>query len=227
VYWEIIGSVLASLGGASIIIAAFAHFLGKIWFDRISKQTAAKYAAELFKLKSESEIALENFKVKADFELKDRADFNGISMDIYQDFFNKRVKTYLSLLKIKNQYIEKMNEDFLTEEIECWGDAFYSTYKNLRKLIIENQLYISNDLDNKFIDLRMKAAEFIKEADRTEGYGLGVGAHYQDIQDNQSKIYDDLARDTHPEMTEFFNQLSLDVSKLRARIEIDKNLTKI
>lgn len=222
-YWELIGSVLASIGGASVVIAGFAHFLGKIWLDRISKQTAVKYESELLKLKSESEIALSSFKSKADTELKNREEFNGISQEVYQGFFKNRVSTYLELLKIKNTYTTNMHEDFVTEEVEGWGDAYYSTYSSLRKLIIENQLYISNELEQKFSILRMKAADFIKEADMAEGYSLGNGAEPWVAQERVSEVYKKLATETHEEMDALFSQVDLDVSKLRSRIEIDKN----
>ena len=38
---EVVVSVLASLGGAALVIGAFAHFLGRIWTDRIAKSTKA------------------------------------------------------------------------------------------------------------------------------------------------------------------------------------------
>ncbi|EGR0068477.1 MULTISPECIES: hypothetical protein [Vibrionaceae] len=222
-YWELIGSVLASLGGASVVIAGFAHFLGKIWLDRISKQTAAKYDAELLTLKSKSEFALSSFKTRADAELKSREEFNGISLEVYQGFFQNRVSTYLELLKIKNAYTTKMNEDFVTEETEDWGNAYYSIYSSLRKLVIENQLYISNELEQRFSFLRMNAAEYIKEADMTEGYSVGDGDDPNVTQEQLSKVYKKLAGETYQEMEDFFNQLDADVKKLRSRIEMDKN----
>ena len=66
-----------------------------------------------------------------------------------------------------------MHEDFVTEECESWGNAYYMTYSALRTLIIENQLYISNELEYKFSNLRMKAANVIKEVDMAEGYYVG------------------------------------------------------
>ncbi|EOV0164612.1 hypothetical protein ACOIWV_004575 [Vibrio parahaemolyticus] len=222
-YWELIGSVLASLGGASVVIAGFAHFLGKVWLDRISKQTAAKYDAELLTIKSKSEFALSSFKTRADAELKSREEFNGISLEVYQGFFQNRVSTYLELLKIKNAYTTKMNEDFVTEETEDWGNAYYSIYSSLRKLVIENQLYISNELEQRFSFLRMNAAEYIKEADMTEGYSVGDGDDPNVTQEQLSKVYKKLAGETYQEMEDFFNQLDADVQKLRSRIEMDKN----
>ncbi|MEZ8168056.1 MULTISPECIES: hypothetical protein [unclassified Vibrio] len=220
-YWDLIGSVLASFGGASVIVMGFAHFLGKIWLDQISKRTAAKYNAELLTLKSKGKLALSSFKTKAAAELKNREEFNGISLEVYQGFFQNRVSTYLKLLKIKNAYTTKMHEDFITEEVEDWGNAYYSIYSSLRDLVIENQLYISNELEQRFSFLRMNAAEYIKEADKTEGYSYGDDSNV--TQERVSKVYKKLASETYQEMEDFFNQLDADVKKLRSRIEMDKN----
>lgn len=114
--WEIVSAVMASLGGASVIVAAFAHFLGKVWADRIAKQTTAKYNHEFEVIKSKNKMALEDFKSKSEAELRDREQFSGISKEVYQDFFKNRVSTYLKLLELKNKYIADMHEDFVTEE---------------------------------------------------------------------------------------------------------------
>ena len=89
--WEIVGTIMASLGGASVIVAAFAHFLGKIWADRIAKQTTAKYNKEIEAIKAKNTMAIEDFKRKSEVELKEREQFSGISKEVYQDFFKNRV----------------------------------------------------------------------------------------------------------------------------------------
>lgn len=132
--WEIVGTIMASLGGASVIVAAFAHFLGKIWADRIAKQTTAKYNKEIEAIKAKNTMAIEDFKRKSEVELKEREQFSGISKEVYQDFFKNRVLTYLKLLELKNKYISDMHEDIATEETEGWGDAYYSCLCIVKKV---------------------------------------------------------------------------------------------
>jgi len=220
--WDIVGTVMASLGGASVIVAAFAHFLGKVWADRIAKQTTAKYNQEIEIIKSKNSIALEEFKRKSEAELKDREQFSGISKEVYQDFFKNRVSTYLKLLELKNSYISDMHEDFVTEETERWGDAYYSSYVSLRKLMIERQLYLSNELERAFSELRMKASQYTKEADMAEGYAIGGGANAMEADEERSPVHDKLAANTNELMKKVMDQIETDVSKLRSRIEIDK-----
>jgi hypothetical protein len=219
---EIVGTILTSLGGASLIISLFAHFLGKIWADRIAKQTVAKINQDLEVLKSKNTLALEEFKKRSESELKDREQFSGISLEVYQDFFKNRVEIYLKLLQIKNKYISDMHEDFVTVETEGWGEAYYLIYNQLRTLLIENQLYISNDLESSFHELRMKAATHVKEADMVEGYVMGACAEPWEVDEKTKPIYEKFANETYELMSKVMLQIGLDVTKLRSRIEIDR-----
>lgn len=219
-YTGVVGPLLASLGGASLIIAAFAHFLGKIWTDRIAKSASAKFNSELEILKSNNALALEEFKTKSVLSLKEQESFTGISQEFYQDFFKERVETYLELLEIKNKHIENMEEEFLTEIYEGWGVVYHSTYTDLRKLMIEKQLYISNDLETAFSKLRTSASEYIKEAGLIEAQ---THNHDEPRWENKelNAIYEKFAKETSDKMDVVLDKIGLDVSKLRSRIEID------
>jgi recombinational DNA repair ATPase RecF len=152
--------------------------------------------------------------------LKERESFAGISQEFYQDFFKKRVNTYQKLLNQKNQYITKMEEEFLTDELENWGIVYHSAYTSIRKLIIENQLYISNELDKLFNELRKSASEYIKEADLVEANNYSQNnPSWED--ETLNAVYDKFAKNTLSMMNAVLEQITLDVSKLRSRIEID------
>jgi len=220
--FEIVSTLLASLGGASIIITAFAHFLGKVWAGRIAQQTIAKYAQELEIVKSKNTLVLEEFKKKSESELKEREQFTGISLEIYQDFFKNRVSCYIKLLELKNRYISDMHEDIGIEETESWGDAYYSTYKTLRSFLIENQLYISNELEKSFHELRIEAATYTKEADLVEVYALSFGTEPVHAHEQRHSTHDKFAKKTHELMSKVMKQIDSDVKKLRSRIEIDR-----
>ena len=240
---EIVETLLVSLGGASVIVAGFAHFLGKIWTDRIAKATTAKFniemeaikssntvsleniktknIAELELIKSSNTIALEEFKRESSVLLSDKEQFGGISHEFYQEFFKDRVETYSELLKIKNNYITQIHEEFITEIHEGWGNVFYSTYVSLRKLMIEKQLYISNELETLFSELRIEASEHIREVDLEEAYS---SADETPPYENErlSALYDKLATSTGKLMKNVMEQIGTDVSKLKSRIELDK-----
>lgn len=220
-YTEIVGTLLTSLGGATIIVAAFAHFLGRVWTDRIAKTTSAKFDSELEILKSRNTLALEEFKTTSSLVLKERENFAGISQEFYQEFFKNRVETYLKLLDLKNQYITNMEEEFTTEINEVWGLTYHSTYTSLRKLMIEKQLYISNDLEKLFSEFRTIASKYIKEADMVEAFHINEDSPPWE-NEKLIAVYDKFAIETYEKMNTVMVQIANDVSMLRSRIEIDK-----
>lgn len=219
---EIVTTLLTSLGGATVIVGALAHFLGKVWADRIANQALAKYDRELEVVKSSNKLILENFINKAEIELKEREQFSGISKEVYEEFFKKRVVTYEYLLSWKNKYISSMSEDFHIEESEQWGEAYYDLYISLRKLIIENQLYASNELTCRFDKLREAAAVFIKEGDLAESRALGAGVNTGEAAEDRRAHYEELEKKTSKLMEELMSQIDSDINKIRSRIEMDK-----
>ena len=244
-YSEIVGTVLASLGGASLIVAGFANFLGKIWADRLAKTASAKFNIELEavksansqeieriksrslsdieKLKVDNSIALEKFKRDSDVLFREQEQFGGISVEFYQNFFKKRVDVYLELLKIKNNHLSETHEEFVHELREGWGHVYYTTYKSLRQHILDNQLYISNELEQIFNDFRMAASEHIKEVDMAEGpFPPDEDEHTPYEESHIKTIYDNFAKTTSVHMEKMLDQINSDISKLRARIELDK-----
>ncbi|WOI35682.1 hypothetical protein R1T43_10605 [Alteromonas sp. CI.11.F.A3] len=113
-----------------------------------------------------------------------------------------------------------MEEEFSTEVHEGWGIVYYSTYISLRKLMIKQQLYISNELEEIFTKLRKKASGFMKEADMQE---VLSPEDITPVENEQlRKVYDSFAEETGELMQSVMDQIAKDVSKLRSRIELDK-----
>lgn len=203
-------------------MGSFAHFLGKVWADRIAKTTKAKFDADMEILQSRNTAALEKFKAESDLAIREREAFVGISKEFYQKFFTQRVDTYLKLLEIKNKYISDMEEDFVTDLHEGSGQIYHSTYKSLRETIIARQIYISNDLDILFQKFRSEASEYIKEADLAEAYAYTDDEPpYNDA--HLQAAYDKFIRETSEHMKNIMSQISDDISKFRSRIELDKS----
>jgi hypothetical protein len=239
---EVVNTIMVSFGGAAVIMAVLAKFLGKVWTDRLAKETSAKinteseylkakfnHDLELLKSKSTQTVeslkarnteALEKTKHELDLIKGIQEQFSGISLEFYQKFFDKRISVYLKILKIKNKYIEEMEEEFSTEIHEGWGFVYYTNYISLRKLMIKEQLYISNELEENFNKLRKEASVFLKEADMQEIWAGGqeTPAENQEL----IKVYENFAESTGELMKLCMEQIGKDVSKLRSRIELDK-----
>lgn len=219
---EDVSSLLLSLGGSAAILLTFAKTLEKLLIDQVSKRTTARLNQDLETLKSEHNRALEEFKAKSTASIKEREIFSTISIDVYQDFFKNRITTYKSLLDWKNECTKDMLEDFTLEYTERFGDKYFFCYRRLREILIPNQMYISNDLDQKFQKLRHAAAKHINNAEYYECMASSEGVEPQDYMQKVSEIYDHFSSETFEIMNDINKQIDIDISKIRSRIEIDK-----
>ena len=85
--------------------------------------------------------------------------------------------------------------------------------------MIEKQLYISNELEQCFGELRTKAAEYVKESEFVEGYAnFEINPH--DLAMKLDPVQRKFASNTGELMDNVMKQIEVDVSKLRSRIEI-------
>ena len=82
-------SVIASIGGSSLLIYAFSNWLGKIWASRMMEKEKASYSQELEKLRSSLTRDVEQYRV----QLK-KSEF----------WFQKQYEAASSLSKIRIQF---------------------------------------------------------------------------------------------------------------------------
>ena len=209
---------LASIGGAVVILWALGTFLGKVWAERIARQTVHKFEVEIQTLRSSSEAALEQVRMLNQMTVEERQSFHQISQRTYQNFFEKRLSAYKQILALHHKYVTELGEDFLIEEIETWGDEYLKHYSALKDIVGENQLYISANLDEKFDQLREKHNEIYRSNEREASYLQSDP--YQ--AERASELNNSLYGATYPLYEEFSKQLKEDVKGLRSRIDLDK-----
>ena len=59
-YLKIIGALIASIGGSSVVILGLSSYLGKFWADKILEKDKSRYKKELESLKRNYNIILED-----------------------------------------------------------------------------------------------------------------------------------------------------------------------
>lgn len=210
--------LLTSLGGATVILYAFSTFLGKVWADRIAKQTIHGFELELESVRAANHVALEQSKLINQQLLEDRQAFNSISQKTYQEFFEMRLGAYRRLLAELHKYVTETGEDFLLDEIERWGDSYVSHYNAIKAIVGENQLYLSVKLEEAFETLQSEHNSKLKMNEREIAY-----LHNQPHQnERESELNNDLQSATWDHYKEFVRQLKEDVKSLRSRIDLDK-----
>lgn len=210
--------ILGSLGGAAAILYAFSHFLGKVWAERIAKQTVHGFEKELEALRSANLIALEQSRSIGQQLLEERESFNNISQKTYQDFFEMRISTYKKLLAERHKYIIEYDEDFVVDEVERWGDGYVSHYNSIKEIVGASQLYLSAKLEEAFEALQEKYNSKFKTNEREIAFFHGESHQGE----RESELNNELLFETSEHYAEFVRQLKEDVKSLRSRIDLDK-----
>ena len=147
-FWELVGSVLASLGGAACIVVLTIKFAGNMIAERLSKK---------YDLKLEKE--LESFKSALN---KEQLDFQGtLDQKLEKLKGTLEKKNYISKARFdaELQTYRELSKTFF-DMIMAVGTAIESPDTNMYVDIEDSQQYISkcNDFLNTQIDNSFKAA---------------------------------------------------------------------
>lgn len=209
---------LASLGGATIILYAFSTFLGKVWADRIAKQTVHGFELELESVRAANHVAFEQSKLINQQLLEDRQSFNSISQKTYQEFFEMRLGAYKRLLAELHKYATETGEDFLVDEIERWGDSYVHHYNTIKGIVGECRLYLSVKLEEAFDAMQSSHNSKLKENER-ELASLYDNSYQSE---RESQLNNELQSAAWEYYQHFIKQLKEDVKSLRSRIDLDK-----
>ncbi|HEV2622587.1 MAG TPA: hypothetical protein VGU65_10935 [Frateuria sp.] len=220
-FWEVFLATLGSIGGATVVVGGLSLFLSRVWAERIKRAAIAKFDQELEILRSANTKALEAFRAEAAAYLGERKAFTQFSAAFYQKFFEKRVSVYEELLRLINAYRKKMREDFLTDELEIWHEQYVESYRAFRDYLTKDQLYISNQAEAAFEELRSAISPYLASADREEAIRSSLDEDIDSLHNARREHEDRALRDTSGLMEKLILQIQSDVSKMRARIEMD------
>lgn len=210
--------VLVSIGGATLLLGALSAWLGKVWAHRIAKQTIHKFELELQSVRDASEAAMAKANFINQISLEDLQSFGRISQQTYQKYFEQRLETYKSLLKLQYDY-EEATADFVVDHAETWGDEFVRHYRKVWKLVGDSQIYLTAQLDEKFSELRAVYDSASKDKNLTLAY-------MHDDQEGYPEEESRLNNEVHTACVEaykaFTSQLGQDSRRLRSRVDMDK-----
>jgi hypothetical protein len=204
--------IITSLGGGAVIAGAIFHFSGKMWADKITRDSIAAHSLELEQLRISNKRELDVLNAIIQEHSSDKGVYYQISSETYQSLFKKRIIAYDRILNIIDKYTTESFENCITDETEKWRSAYYNAYIGIRKVMIENSIVISNDLSKKFDLLRASSAKFIKDAAYIEVF---IQPDPSDEEEAVEKIYMQFAHETSSLMNGFIDQVNSDVSKMR------------
>lgn len=147
--FEIAGAIIASVGGAGIIIIALSNYIGKIVANKIFEKEKAKYTKEIEKYKNELLKELERIKVlneKSIFvsNLHFEKEFQ-IYLELWENLFNVINATDMLFPKID---IHSQEEE--QKELSERHKLFTENYNSYSKTIIKYAPFYSKDMYIKF-----------------------------------------------------------------------------
>lgn len=197
------------------------EFIAKVVLKILGKHFDQQFAKELEAIKHNYEVELQKLSIKSAVALKELDQFSSISTETYQEFFKKRMEVYKGLLSINNKFFEQTHEDFKVDETEAWGDVYCDGYHALKKHITENQFYISNELSAQFDKLRKKAARYLISEERAKDLALSSHRSETEVKRAAADQRNILRENTYGIMNKVWEQVDIDVAKIRSRIDLD------
>jgi len=206
---NLVGAVIVSIGGASVIIFALSSWLGKVWANRI--------------MQNEKQAFKKSFEaMKEDFqrETTKREMFHQISQKCYEGLFSKKVETYTSLIKQKTEYSKTIHQDETFELHDYPPRVYHNYFIGVQKIIDANRLYISNELSAAFDTLYFKISPYIRASGILKAYGEESNQHWEDIAANQDEKLTEMISKTSNELDAFNKQIDNDVDELRKWIDV-------
>jgi len=209
---NLMGAIIVTLGGSTVVVFGLSSWLGKIWADRLMEKEKAKYTQEIEKLKHELETKI----IKIEH-------FHQVSESTYQELFKKKIEVYNKLLHEKIEYFKIIHEDAGFELQDYPLEVYHNFYSKTKSIINDFRLFISNELSDKYDELYFKTSPYIVKLGIEEYYVemsqlSSEEAHYA-LDSKQQSIYREMITDTSKEMEAFLNQIDEDVKQLKKKME--------
>lgn len=153
--FEVVSTVILSVGGAGAIIFALSNWLGKVWANRILENEKAEHNKEIEDYKSRLELELQKYNY-----LNDKA--THISKKQYEKEFEFYMEIWESLTQLTQKTFnlfrffervpkdEEKNKEFKLEKYEEYRIS-YNNFVNLYKKYLP---FYDKNISEKFIEFR-------------------------------------------------------------------------
>ncbi len=221
-----VNNILATLGGASLLITGLSAFLGKVWSKRIIMTEKASIEKDIQKMRAHHDRELKFLEANIQLELLRKDQFHQISKSTFESIFNRKIELYSDLLKVSIEF-RRFARESIYSEIDDPTDDLWDYQRKIRDLIESNRLYVTEALFEKYSVWYEKAVPYLKQAD-VDGYE----AHGQAYTDEENELnvfyaqqpsYAKLVSETDAEFASILDQVDRDIDSLRRNIEMPLN----
>ncbi len=218
----VIDNIISVLGGTGVVVTGLSTFLGKLLADRSLMREKASLDRELQYVKDTHAKEIKLIETELQLELSRKDQFHQISKATYEKIFETKVTIYTNLLNLKVKFYSFTDESHVPE-VDDPTDDFFNLFIECRKNIESNKLYISEELSNRFDKWRDKASPYLKKAN-IEGYHAHEFSYnpedcYHNVNKAQHPIHTEMIIETMNEIKAIFNQVDIDVAKMRHKID--------
>lgn len=135
--WNLSLAILASLGGGTLIVAAFSTWLGKVWASRILEKDRSKYQAEMEQIKSEISKKIHEHNVAVSRIDAHRA-------ETIQKIYTQLVNCYSLIIEIRPPYGNIEAEEVIFSYIER-SKKLESEISELDILVLQSAISVTEE----------------------------------------------------------------------------------
>lgn len=221
-----INNILATVGGASLLITGLSAFLGKVWSKRIILKEKASIEKDIQEMRAHHDKELKLLEANIQLETLRKDQFHQVSKSTFESIFNRKIELYSDLLKISIEF-KRFARESIYSEIDDPTDDLWDYQRKIRDLIEGNRLYVTEALFQKYSAWYEKAVPYLKQAD-VDGYEAHGQAHteeenYFNVSAAQHASYAKLVSETDAEFASILDQVDQDIDGLRRNIEMPLN----
>jgi len=245
---ELINTFLLPLGGVSTFVMALAAFVGNVNAKRIINNELAQHKLKLENLSSENKIRLETLKLDYTNKLENQKlesvhqlektkaalqkdiikhdIYSAMSKDKFQELFQKRIDVYEKLISLKNEIDKSVNDDigayfFMDDNPR----PFIESIKKVNEATRNNTMLVSNELASLSENLFEISSQIFLAAEAESTYADIYSQHskahaYEMEMEAQNNVSSKLSNQCLDIYNKWFEQLEMDVSKIRSTLDI-------
>lgn len=224
--WTAIGNAITS---APVITASIISVIGIIinivfttkYTESVKTKNQISVEDRKGEITAEVNRQLEQFKQDYDRNKVTEDRKHQIAQEAYKEFFNSKMKAYLQLVKLKQEYYTDYNlRNFSPNNYDPTDYVAKEKIEAIIKHVDDNEIYLSENLMNKFYDWYLPASQ---ELDRRR---IKIELHeYADLEPlEQQEIKQTYETKTYAKyeskFVDFLDELDLDIKVIRKKYDL-------
>ena len=224
--WTAIGNAITS---APVITASIISVIGIIinivfttkYTESVKTKNQISVEDRKGEITAEVNRQLEQFKQDYDRNKVTEDRKHQIAQEAYKEFFNSKMKAYLQLVKLKQEYYTDYNlRNFSPNNYDPTDYVAKEKIEAIIKHVDDNEIYLSENLMDKFCDWYLPASE---ELDRRR---IKIELHeYADLEPlEQQEIEKTYETKTYAKyeskFVDFLDELDLDIKVIRKKYDL-------